>query len=571
MPNISDKTENEIFWINFAEELAMLREKERQKLPYNFNIIDELHANENANTRILIKLLKYNTSGEYKLLKSFISMMCSNNYGTTFPISKICKPQITFNRENIDGLIEEPGKQYAIIIENKINWAADQDRQLERYFNTVKDHGVPKENIYVIYLTLEGSKKVSASSMPDWLKAELENGNRFIEMNYRDDILPWLRDDILPEIQIKEHLIESGIRQYIDYLEGRLNLRKTEKQIRSAMNRTIKEKLLKDKSICEQWRILNNSIKNVEELQTDLHNTSDNIAIPVINQWDKITRMHFGDANTHNALRNGYYQIFLTDINQNIHFEWCPISEKDLFEENCYRMVLHVEVDNNNVNMLRLSRIDDLCKTAEEFKYNISFDEGKGVDAISKKYYTTEKKPFADLGETDRERFLENCYHEVDVLKEIIENSFHKFDKENEIIENLRHSMQKITGYTWKRWPDNDNAWDIVASFNQNSNAIGIEGFFAITNNEIVFRWKITVWETSVWDIYEQQLLNKYQCHPEKKDNRVNLYLPDIIIGPDLQCWEAKEQDVISQLKETFDYMLQLTSKTENNQLEQTK
>ena len=51
---------DDIFWINFAEELSKIREKERQKLPYNFNLIDELHANENAHTRILLKLLNYN-------------------------------------------------------------------------------------------------------------------------------------------------------------------------------------------------------------------------------------------------------------------------------------------------------------------------------------------------------------------------------------------------------------------------------------------------------------------------------------------------------------------------------
>ena len=67
---------DDIFWINFAEELSKIREKERQKLPYNFNLIDELHANENAHTRILLKLLNYNISEEYAFLKSFLFMMC---------------------------------------------------------------------------------------------------------------------------------------------------------------------------------------------------------------------------------------------------------------------------------------------------------------------------------------------------------------------------------------------------------------------------------------------------------------------------------------------------------------
>ena len=67
-------TQDDLFWINFSEELSKIKEKEHQKLPYHFNLIDELHANENAHTRILLKLLSYNISGEYVFFKSFISI-----------------------------------------------------------------------------------------------------------------------------------------------------------------------------------------------------------------------------------------------------------------------------------------------------------------------------------------------------------------------------------------------------------------------------------------------------------------------------------------------------------------
>ena len=33
-----------------------LLEKKKRKMPFHFNVIDELHANENAHSRILIKL-----------------------------------------------------------------------------------------------------------------------------------------------------------------------------------------------------------------------------------------------------------------------------------------------------------------------------------------------------------------------------------------------------------------------------------------------------------------------------------------------------------------------------------
>lgn len=555
---------DDIFWINFAEELSKIREKERQKLPYNFNLIDELHANENAHTRILLKLLNYNISEEYAFLKSFLFMMCEHNPNLTFPITSVHKPSIDFNKENIDGLIEEPSKDYAIIIENKINWATDQELQLVRYFNTVKRHGIPDRNIFVIYLTLDGSKKVSSNSLPNSLSDELKNGNRFIEMNYRDDILPWLKHTILPEIKIKEHLIESGIRQYIDYLEGRLCLRKSEEPIKIIMNKTINEKLLQGKTACEQWQILNNCTKNLENLIQDFRNVSEEITKPVIDSWDTITKNSFSDTPTNNQIQenSGYYQIFLNGIDRNIHFEWYPISKNYLFNQSHYRMALHVEGDSNNLNMLKLARIDELRNKAEEYEFFLPFDEGRGVDAIFKEYSTPNNTPFAALNELDRLNFLRECYDEVNALKEIIENTFHKFDGENNIINELCRSLPELTSYQWHKWPDHDCAWDLVTDFNKETHQIGIEGSFAVnTDSKIEFRSYITVWQAYNWDIYEKLLKERYpNQHIDKKGKRVYLHLPVISIGDDLTSWSEKKERVVNHLKETFEYMEQLTS-----------
>ena len=568
---MSDFTiQNELFWLDFAEETAKIREKEQLKLPYNFNLIDELKATEDAHTRILLKLLSYRPAGEYVFLKSFISMMCAHNHGLEFPHAKIHEPKITFNREHIDGLIEEETHEYAIIIENKINWAADQNQQLLRYLNTVKQHSVPEHNIFVVYLTLDGRKEVSAISLPDWLKKRLVNEKRFIEMNYRDDILPWLKQDILPEIKIKEKLIESGVRQYIDHLEGRLNLRDSEKPIKAIMNKIINEKLLQGKSICEQWETINRSIENIQNLQTDLHNAYDDITNPVIDQWDNISRKYYHNGETHNELKRGYYyQLFLTNISTNIHFEWCPVSEKDLFCRSSYRMVLHVEEPKNSrlMNMLRLARIDELTNKAKEYGYILTFDERGGVDAMYKEYTTPDNTPFAALDDSNKAYFLNGCYLEVNTLKEIIENTFHKFDGENTIIDDLCLAMKECTGYDWRRWTDDEYGWDLVTDFNQNTHRIGIEGYFAVNKDrKIEFRSYITVWDAHNWDIYEKELKEHYPDYDQsidKKDtsNRVHLNLPAINIGNDLKSWDKEKSNVINHLKETFEYMNQLTSK----------
>lgn len=60
--------------VELANEIVGRIVKEKQHLPYRMNIIDELHANENAHTRILLQLLRYKANGKYPILSSFLEM-----------------------------------------------------------------------------------------------------------------------------------------------------------------------------------------------------------------------------------------------------------------------------------------------------------------------------------------------------------------------------------------------------------------------------------------------------------------------------------------------------------------
>lgn len=123
--------------------------------------------------------------------------------------------------------------------------------------------------------------------------------------------------------------------------------------------------------------------------------------------------------------------------------------------------------------------------------------------------------------------------------------------------------MQELTDYQWRYWPENNNCgWDIVTDFNNDTHQIGIEGSFAVnTDSKIEFRSYITVWQAYNWDIYEKLLKERYHNqHIDKKGKRVYLHLPVISIGYDLKSWNEKKERVVNHLKETFEYMKQLTS-----------
>ena len=63
--------------------------------------------------------------------------------------------------KKIDILLTNANKK-ALVIENKIN-AGDQDKQLWRYYNTLKEQDYLDRNIHLIYLTLDGREPTSDS------------------------------------------------------------------------------------------------------------------------------------------------------------------------------------------------------------------------------------------------------------------------------------------------------------------------------------------------------------------------------------------------------------------------
>ena len=100
--------------LSFCDGFSLSIAKEKQKLPYHLNIIDELHINENANSRILYKLLLYkNIEGKYEILESLIDYIKRNAHSSEFNNIQVKKPCITQEIKRIDLWVRD--KDYAII------------------------------------------------------------------------------------------------------------------------------------------------------------------------------------------------------------------------------------------------------------------------------------------------------------------------------------------------------------------------------------------------------------------------------------------------------------------------
>lgn len=182
------------------------------------NLLETVSVDENTHSRILRMILSYRHHGACPFYKTFLK------------IDKVAKilpegfqagvPHFFNERDRIDLLIE--GKDYGIIIENKVYDAVDQERQLERYLDACIGRSIPKDRLYVIYLTRDGAKKVSEESLTQHAKNILgltaDSAGRFVEVNFRYDIVRWLRECIVLCEGEDYSQIKSALIQYTDYV-----------------------------------------------------------------------------------------------------------------------------------------------------------------------------------------------------------------------------------------------------------------------------------------------------------------------------------------------------------------
>ena len=535
--------------INFAKAVEDLRQKELQKMPYRFNILDRL--NENCNTKILLELLRFKENNVHPFLQTFIyrmNVLC-RQYSLNTNAADV---DIEFNHEFIDGLIEDKHHQYAIIIENKIHWAVDQERQIERYIQSVNNHNVKDENIYVVYLTSDGNKKVSDISLTNIAKEKLDvtesDLGRFVEMNFKDDIIPWLKDDVLPNIRAKDVLMTSSVHLYIDYLERLMHISNDEKPIRNIMEKKIKDILqITNADVCKQWTTINDNLNNVMSLREELANMKSAIEKGVVDTWHSVLGPFTG---YNDQFHKGFYQLYIKDMPTNIHFEWMMNRDK-LFNSRTYRFELHVE-GNAAIYHSRLTRNDCLVSKAMDKGFEIK----DNAPVVFRKYLSTpDGMSFART--SNQVDFLNGVYNDcIDLIPYI--KTYKLLDAECKITQALKTKM----GDDWITWPNND-AWDLVKRYNKNGNCIGIESSYSINNEQQVeYRIYITVWNKEHWtkdydnalaEHMKPYLTETYdKCKDVTPNGRIYLHLKPLVFD---KCSEDNIDKICNRLNEISNIM----------------
>ena len=405
--------ENLIPTIQFVKKITQLLEEARRSLPYNLNVIDELHANENAHSRILCKLLGYeNVSKKYSILDSFIRYIAQ--FTPSFGQIIVDIPQITQEKERIDLWIKD--RTYAIIIENKIRGAIDRNTQLERYIEKTKnaDKRYNDDNIFVIYLTSDNHQPTE-NSWGKYDESIIRNNNCAI-VSFQDNILPWLKEDILPNCTLREDILSSAIKQYIDYLEGMYNERASQKKLYHMDPKWLEELFPGKREFSEQLPELNELLEKIENAQSILLNYRKNEVEFFMNEFIKVSKEllsnnYGGEWKEKDAISDNKRWLYLYNTtwitSSNVHIEWSGVSLKDLYvnaEHSEYVIRLHVEGRWTNNEIYT----NILCKHLGA----LSCTEKKTT--FWKKAYETSKP----LGQMNYEE-LEQCLKEIYLSPEL--------------------------------------------------------------------------------------------------------------------------------------------------------
>lgn len=359
--------------IVFALSFLVQKERERLSLPYHINIIDELHINENGHSRILLKLLQYqNEQGEYTFLHSLFSYINVHTHSSNFSRIEIKRPLLTQEEARIDLWLRDWESGYAIIFENKACDAVDQEEQLSRYINKTITEGFSKEKIFVVYLP-------SYAHEPDeqsWGDYKKEFEERYVNLSFRDDILAWLKDDVLPNIPSSNIYLYTAVVQYIDYLEGYFLLRKINNRMNMNLDNLISSQFELDKFSTDKERIkvLQEKIDDMQEVVNSMQTLQGRLCQSIFEDWQKKTKELFPEL--HPCERGA-----LTDVSLILEGK-----KVDIFISSNSKMYCQVEFspslpqEERDINGTCIEKLKDLlpsCNTNCVWKYisPLEFDE----------------------------------------------------------------------------------------------------------------------------------------------------------------------------------------------------
>lgn len=190
--------------------------KDRSEIGFNvFTLASDFYYRENFHSFIFASFLdpKEKHFEGNKYLHLLIDLLNRKNNQFNIEKNDFLNSEVHIEKYKIDILITDESSRKAIIIENKINNAVDQFRQLPRYFDSIKNE---YDVVAIVYLTLNDEKKPDKK---DWTLDEQKLIDKSLKLIPVFDTNPkkisLYKDWIIPSIMASQNINSSSIlRQY---------------------------------------------------------------------------------------------------------------------------------------------------------------------------------------------------------------------------------------------------------------------------------------------------------------------------------------------------------------------
>lgn len=266
--------------------------------------------------------MNYTENGKHIVLESFIDKFLSH---IGLANSRIVAPIITAEKSHVD--IRVLDNDYAIIIENKLMNAPFQRNQLGRYIESTHRLGYECENIYVVLLPhyfnpnlIEVIRPSAWKCPPDGLSTS--NATRFC--SHSDPYQCWCDDkdrtlspsekmhcdgcidfhnsvknrtvlihsqlsdwlfEVEEVIDPKQTILRSAIHQFADFTKGLFDIRINSNLLMDIQKLITETEIPADASAIEQWNILNEKSKELNEIQAAMSAMKLQLSKNLIDEW----------------------------------------------------------------------------------------------------------------------------------------------------------------------------------------------------------------------------------------------------------------------------------------------
>jgi hypothetical protein len=335
----------------------LIAQKEKKKIGFNiFKTISDTWYRENFHSDIISSILNITENNTKANTQLFISML-NEIYvykKLDIQITGFKQPIIEKEIDRIDISIKDEIIKQAIIIENKINNAGDQFRQIPKYIKKLVEKGYSISSIIYIPLT-----KGKIPKTVNWTETEKDiiNKKLLIIPAYEKNV-PNLCENWLEKIMLNSNSIDviSTIRQYSKLLKHL-----TAEYMDRVLMQDFIETMRKDNNF-QIAKIIQSSLENLREFQAwEIKNNFEEKGKPIFNQIQSFVYKNVGRAKFENFIKN----------NENLYL---------IFSVSCLGEKYVVKLDNTKKEKSgnnEIEKIIDKCNLVSDFEKHSEFNYSK--------------------------------------------------------------------------------------------------------------------------------------------------------------------------------------------------